>query len=310
MDGLRSGRASDQQRHGASASWRAMESLSALLPSLRHLSSGPAPKFEEHARLCAQVAIGRCSDADASAAAAASGTPVESLRALVVLFLEAARAGMAAGEIQAALTAVLPEERARSIAAIATEGQPTVRAALEALSLGPAELVDVRWHRATIAAAGREVPRAGGTPLYTITLTVRDADGSTRPLLFSANVEELTDLVRCPAPRATACRTAHTRRALAMCLAGSSRVRCGLSSERADERAQWAASERTSPTPGPRTPRAHSATQAAAARKSIQFPFGSPVHYHTSPSHAYFTLGFGSSLGVGLEGLTSGTVAS
>ena len=137
---------------------------------------------------------------------------------------EAGRAGMAADDIQAALASVLPAERARSIAAMATEGQPTIRATLESLSLGPAELVDVQWHRATIAAAGRELPRPGGTPMYTITLTVRDADGSTRPLLFSASVEELTELVRCdicvrasPARR----RPTHAPRLLVMRPAGS-----------------------------------------------------------------------------------------
>ena len=71
-----------------------------------------------------------------------------------------------------------------------------MRSALETLTHGPAELVDVRWQRATIAAAGRELPRPGGTPLYTVTLTTRSPDGSTRPLQFSASIEELSDLVR------------------------------------------------------------------------------------------------------------------
>lgn len=166
-----------------------------LLPSLKPFAT--SPQFEEHVKLCAQVAVGRRSDADASAAAAASGTPAETMRALVALFLEAARSGVAADELQTALSAVLPEARARSIAVTAAEGQPSVRAALDALSSGPAELVDVKWHRATIAASGRDLPRAGGTPLYTITLTTRESDGSTHPLQFSASIEELTDLVRC-----------------------------------------------------------------------------------------------------------------
>ena len=92
--------------------------------------------------------------------------------------------------------AVLPAERAKGIAAMATEAQVTMRAALEALRIGLAELVDVCWHRAAIAAAGRELPRPGGTPLYTVTLTTRAPDGSTRPLQFSASIEELTNLVQ------------------------------------------------------------------------------------------------------------------
>ena len=57
--------------------------------------------------------------------------------------------------------------------------------------------------------------------------------------------------------------------------------------------------------------RALSDASGCGEKKAYIFRFGSPVHfYHTSPSHAHFTLGFGSSLGVGLEGLTSGTVAS
>ena len=173
----------------------ASTAIAPLLPSLRPLSASTG--FDEQVRMCAQVAVGRRSDADASAAAVASGTPIEALRALIALFLEAGRLGVPAGDLEAALTAVLPADRARAIATIAAESQTTVNAALEALSLGPAELVDVSWHRATIAAAGRELPRPGGTPLYTITLTTRSPDGTTTPLQFSASIEELSDLVRC-----------------------------------------------------------------------------------------------------------------
>ena len=71
-----------------------------------------------------------------------------------------------------------------------------MRGALESISLGPAELIDVHWHRATIAAAGYEQPRKGGTPLYTVTLTTRSPDGSTKPVQFSCSTEELTTLVQ------------------------------------------------------------------------------------------------------------------
>ena len=168
--------------------------LTPLLPSLRAFASSSG--FEEQIRMCAQVAVGRRPAADASATATAAGIPTESSAALVSLFLEAARLNASAGEVEEILGGVLPVERARAIAAIATEGSLTMRAALESLSLGPAELVDVSWHRATIAAAGGELPRPGGTPLYTITLTTRAPDGSTRPLQFTATIEELTDFVR------------------------------------------------------------------------------------------------------------------
>ena len=159
-------------------------SFAPLLPALRPFAASEG--FEEHLRLCAQVAVGR----RPAAAVGASD-------ALVALLLEAARTGVTAEELQGALGAVLPVDRARMVAVVATEGQTTMRSALDALSLGPAELVDVRWHRATIAAAGNELPRQGGTPMYTVTLTTRAPDGSTRPLQFCANSEELTELVRC-----------------------------------------------------------------------------------------------------------------
>lgn len=171
-----------------------MEAVAPLLPSLRPLAASSG--FEEHVRLCAQVAVGRRPAAEAAAAAAATGAPAESLDALVTLFLEVARNGVSTEELAGALAGVLPAERARAIASTASEAQPTMASALEALRLGPAELVDVRWHRATIAAAGRELPRPGGTPFYTVTLTTRRPDGSTSPLQFSASTEELTDLVR------------------------------------------------------------------------------------------------------------------
>ena len=67
---------------------------------------------------------------------------------------------------------------------------------LASLSLGPDELVDVSWQRAVVAAAGHEQPRAGGVPLYTITLTTRAADGSLKQVQFTASSEDLADLVR------------------------------------------------------------------------------------------------------------------
>lgn len=174
-----------------------MEQLAPLLPPLRPLSA--CSSFEEQVRVCAQVATGKRPDADTSAAASSSSTPVESLRGLIVFFIEAARQSASAADLEAALASVLPADRAHTVATVAAEGQLTMRAALDALSLGPAELVDVHWQRATIVAAGHELPRPGGTPLYTVTLTTRAPDGSTKPLQFWADTEELTDLVRCAA---------------------------------------------------------------------------------------------------------------
>jgi hypothetical protein len=146
----------------------------------------------------------RKAPAEAAHAAATAGTAAAVQDALVSLFLEAARTGVSAEELASSLGSVLPDARARAIAALAAEGQPSMRSAIEALSLGPDQLVDVSWQRASVAASGRELPRAGGTPLFTVTLTVRGSDGTMRPLQFTANSEELTDLVRCVVAAAAA----------------------------------------------------------------------------------------------------------
>ena len=153
--------------------------METILPRLKPLATAQA--FEEQIALCAQVAAGRKAPTEASHAAAAAGTPSEVQDALVSLFLEAARTGVSAEELGSTLSAVLPDARARAIAALAAEGQPSMRSAIEALSMGPDQLVDVSWQRASVAASGRELPRPGGTPLFTITLSVRGADGATRP---------------------------------------------------------------------------------------------------------------------------------
>ena len=171
----------------------ARDGLAALLPALRPLAA--AEGFDDHVALCANVAVGRHPPADAERSGSASGVPAEATSALVALFLDSARLGVSNDELSAALSAVLPPERASTIAEIAAQGQPTLRSALESLSLALEELVDVSWTRATVAAAGLEQPRPGGTALYTIALTLRAADGGTRSLKFTANVEELHELV-------------------------------------------------------------------------------------------------------------------
>lgn len=166
----------------------------ALLPSLKPLAA--AAEFESLAKLCALVAAGKRPAAESSNAAAAAGLPVATPAALVSFFMEAARIGGTVDDFTNSLSAVLPEDRARTIAALASEGQPAMRSVLASLSLGPDELVDVSWQRAVVAAAGHEQPRAGGVPLYTITLTTRAADGSLKQVQFTASSEDLADLVR------------------------------------------------------------------------------------------------------------------
>ena len=167
--------------------------IATLLPMLRPLSGMPG--FEDHIALCAGVAIGRKPHIEAQRAAIAAGLTAETQSTLVAFFLEAARTGVAQEELAASLASVMPADRASAVAAIAHDGRPTLRSALESLSLRPEELVDVRWSRASVAAASREQPRSGGTPVYTITLSLRSANGAVRPLQFAANVEELHDLV-------------------------------------------------------------------------------------------------------------------
>ena len=167
--------------------------IATLLPMLRPLSGMPG--FEDHIALCAGVAIGRKPHIEAQRAAIAAGLTAETQSTLVAFFLEAARTGVAQEELAASLASVMPADRASAVAAIAHDGRPTLRSALESLSLRPEELVDVRWSRASVAAASREQPRSGGTPIYTITLSLRSANGAVRPLQFAANVEELHDLV-------------------------------------------------------------------------------------------------------------------
>jgi len=167
--------------------------LAPLLPALKPLAG--VTGFDEHIALCAGVAVGRKPHAEAERAAVAAGISADTQNALVAIFLEAARTGVAKEELAASLTTVLPAERANAVAVLAHEGQATLRSTLESLSLHPDDLVDVTWSRASIAAAGREQPRSGGTPLYTISLSLRAADGSVRPLRFTANVEELHDFV-------------------------------------------------------------------------------------------------------------------
>ena len=167
--------------------------ITGLLSALRPLAA--IESFEEHVKLCAGVARGSNSPGDVERAGAAIGLPLSVQEALVSIFVEATRTGVTSDDLIAPLSSVLPPDRARIIASAAADGQRSMRAAMDSLSLRPDEVINVTWERATVAAAAREQPLPGGTPAYTICLTLRAPDGNTRPVTFSASVEELTDLV-------------------------------------------------------------------------------------------------------------------
>ena len=169
-----------------------MEALAHLAPALRGLAG--ASNFDELVTACAGVAAGRLHPSEATKLATAGGASHAAQEALVALFLEATRTG-GADEVAAALAGVLPEARAAAIGALAVDGADATRGVLDAISLGPDQLVGVTWERAVVIAAGGEQPRPGGTPLYTVTLTTQAPSGATKPVQFTASVEQLASLV-------------------------------------------------------------------------------------------------------------------
>ena len=171
------------------------DALAALLPTLAPLKS--ASDFDSLAKACALVAAGKRPAAEAAQAATTSGTSAAAQAGLVSYFLSAASMGGAANTQAPSVGAVLPSDRAAVVEALASEGQGATCSALSSLSLGHDELVDVAWQRSVVAAAGSEQQRAGGVPLYVVTLTTRARDGTIKPRQFTASTEELTDLVRC-----------------------------------------------------------------------------------------------------------------
>ena len=173
----------------------AESALQPLLARLRPIGALSDSSFEEQIKLCAGVAAGRKAHTEAQQAAIQAGLSVDTQRALVALFMETSRINIGREELIASLSTVMPAERANALASITQEGQAAFCGTLDALSFRPDEVVDVTWARSSVAAAGHEQPRSGGTPMYSVTLTMRSPDGSTRPLQFTADTEELHDLV-------------------------------------------------------------------------------------------------------------------
>ena len=171
----------------------ASEVLAALLPPLKPLATATA--FDDFACACARVAAGRLAPGEASKLATTRNIAKSAQDALTSLFLEATKVAIPTEELVSVLVAVLPSDRARTVAVLASDLQALTHTSLESLSLGPAELIDVTWERANKAAANYVRPRSGGMPFYIITFVLRATNGSTRSLQFTANAEELTDVV-------------------------------------------------------------------------------------------------------------------
>ena len=168
-------------------------STAALLPALRPLGELEQGAFDALVAHSASIAAGTRTAAELHAEPALRGVDGSGTlhRALLSLFLEASRAGTGTEMLVSELASVLPEPRARSIAAILAEGGPTLCGAVAAAGFGPAEIVDVQWQRGTVAG-----PTEGGRALYAITLTTRRVgDASPSHLQFSATSEQLSALV-------------------------------------------------------------------------------------------------------------------
>ena len=167
--------------------------VSAMMPALAPLKGLDDGAFETLVSLSAAIAAGNRTADELQRAPAMQGVdPSRSLhRALLAFFLEAARAGAGTDALLPELVAILPEKRARAIAALLAEGNAALRGAVSASDFGPPEIVDVQWQRSTVVA-----PTDEGRALYVVTLTTRQPGApSTSSLQFTANIEQLTALV-------------------------------------------------------------------------------------------------------------------
>jgi hypothetical protein len=173
----------------------ATSEIAHLTSELRPLGDVPAETYEPLVKLCAGVAAGRKEPADALRAAALAGVDDEVAEVLIALFLEATRLGVTTEALESALASVLPAERARGLAGLASEAQSSIASTLEAVGSGPDELLDVSWTRASVDMSSGQRIRAYGIPLYTVTLTTRTPAGEMKPIQFCATLEGLTDLV-------------------------------------------------------------------------------------------------------------------
>jgi len=178
-----------QQPHGAMS----FDVVSAVLPLIQPI--GSMNGFDEHRALSAGVSVGRIPHGKGDRAAAAAELSADTQGVLVALSLEAVRAGIAQEELATTLATVLPADRANQVATSSPDGQAILRSTLESLELQQDELVDFAWSRGGIAASGREQPRLGGGPIYTVSFNLRAPDGSMRTLSLTANAEELHDVV-------------------------------------------------------------------------------------------------------------------
>ena len=168
-------------------------STAALLPALRPLGELEQGAFDALVAHSAAIAAGTRTAAELHADPALRTVDVSGAlhRALLSLFLEAARANTTTEMLVSELTSVLSEPRARAIASILAEGGPTLCGAVAAAGFGPAEIVDVHWQRRTVAG-----PADGGRALYAITLTTRRlGDATPSTIQFSASIEQLSALV-------------------------------------------------------------------------------------------------------------------
>ena len=171
----------------------AATAISPLLAALEPLKDLDDGAFETLVSLSAAIAAGHRTADELQRAPAMQGVDASrSLhRALLAFFLEAARGGVSTEAVLPDLAAILPEKRARAIAALLAEGNAMLRAAVSASDFGPPEIVDVQWQRSTVVA-----PTDEGRALYVITLSTRQpGQAETSRLQFSANVEQLTALV-------------------------------------------------------------------------------------------------------------------
>lgn len=118
----------------------------------------------------------------------------EMQEALVALYLHTSTEGSGAEALASGLVGLMSDLRARAVAKALVHDHGSMRTALEAAGgMGIAQLIDVNWERSSVA-AWKQQPRAGGT-LYVVNLTTRAPDGTEAKVHFSADAEQLADLV-------------------------------------------------------------------------------------------------------------------
>jgi len=160
---------------------------------LGELAKLPDAVYDALLERSARIAMGVSSPADLMQVEALAGVAsVQSLsQAIVAMFLEATRDGTSPENLAADLSQLLPVPRARAAAQLLKTHGVALCAALEACNSGPPQLVDVQWHRSSVAAAKQD---AGGQSQYVVTLTTRRG-AELNTVKFTANTEQLSSLV-------------------------------------------------------------------------------------------------------------------